>query len=95
MSRKTPPQKIGSLVESLLAECGYLSACKEQEILVRWAEIAGSAVAAVTECTRAEDGVLYVRVLTSPWRQELTYLKPQLLDKIKRQCATITNIVFY
>lgn len=95
MRKSNPPQKIGSIVESVLAERGYLTACREQEIITSWSSLVGSAVSEATECNRVENGIVYVRVLTAPWRQELAYLKQPLLDKIKKRFSSINNIVFY
>jgi predicted nucleic acid-binding Zn ribbon protein len=94
MNKPTGPEPIGSILEGILAERGYLVVCKELAIQQRWPEIAGEAVAAVTQCDRVENGVVYVRVSSSPWRQELVYLKAQLLEKIKKECSSIRDIVF-
>lgn len=95
MKRSEPPQKIGSIVEALLAQRGYLTACREQEVVTQWPELAGETVAAVTQCSRVENGVVYVQVRTASWRQELSYLRQSLLQKIRSVCPSITTIVFY
>jgi predicted nucleic acid-binding Zn ribbon protein len=94
MKRKSAPERIGAIVESLLADRGYLSVCKEQDVVRRWSELAGAAIAAATQCERVERGVLYVRVPSSSWRQELVYLKPTLLARVRGECKSITDIVF-
>jgi len=88
------PERIGSLVESLLAERGYLAICREQDILRRWKELAGERIAAVTECVAVERGVVHVRVQSAPWRNELVYLKPMLLARVRAQCETIRDIIY-
>ncbi len=95
MMRKAP-EKLGDVLNSILADAGYLSICKEYAVVHQWPDIVGEQLAGVTECTRAEDGVLYVRVASAPWRQELAYLKKEILKKILREtdCATIKDIVF-
>jgi predicted nucleic acid-binding Zn ribbon protein len=88
------PEPIGSLLDALLAEHGYLAICKEQDILLRWKELAGERIAAVTECTTVERGVVHVRVQSAPWRNELVYLKPMLLARLRAQCEGIKDIVY-
>jgi predicted nucleic acid-binding Zn ribbon protein len=92
--RGSSPEQIGGLVESLLADSGYLAVCREHDIVRRWAELAGDRIAAATECQSVERGVVRVRVHSAPWRNELMYLKPMLLSRLKANCATITDIVF-
>jgi len=94
--KKTAPEKIGSILDSVLTERGYLTICKEWDAVAKWKEIAGPRLGEVTECERVENGILFVRVSSSAWRQEIVYLKKELLDKIKdiTGCATIRDIVF-
>ncbi len=88
------PQRIGGIVESVLAEHGYLTICREHDILRRWGELVGERIAGVTECSRVENGTLYVRVKSAAWRSELVYLKETLLAKLRAECASIHEIVF-
>jgi predicted nucleic acid-binding Zn ribbon protein len=76
---------------------GYKTVCKEWEVVDRWKEIMTGRVAEVTECSRVEDGVLYVKVESASWRQDISYLKEQIKAAILRVtgCGTIREIVFY
>ena len=97
VNRQSSPEKIGPIVESVLSERGYLIICKELSVLRAWPSIVGEALQGIAECTRVEQGVLYVRVVSAPWRQEIVFMKQQLLLKIRREtgCTTIKDIVFY
>ena len=97
MNKQRLPERIGSIVELVLSERGYLTPCRELGVVRAWSLIAGEKLSEVTECSRVEQGVLYVRVVSSPWRQELSFMKQCLLEKIKREtdCTTIRDIVFY
>jgi len=95
MNRRTSaPEPIGGLVESLLSSSGYLAVCREHDVVRRWSELAGDRIANATECTSVERGVVSVRVRSAAWRNELIYLKPMLLSRLKAQCPSITDIVF-
>lgn len=95
--KKKIPQKLGEIVKSVLSERGYLKQCLEAEIVKVWPDIVGERIAKVTECTDVRDGVVYVRVFSSSWRNEIPFLKKEILDKIKKEtrCKTITEIVLY
>ena len=96
MKKKTP-KKLGEIVRSVLSERGYLKQCLEAEIIKNWPDIVGDRLAKVSECADVRGGVVYVRVFSSSWRNEVSFLKKEILDKIKREthCKTITDIVFY
>ncbi|MFP4162745.1 MAG: DUF721 domain-containing protein [Chitinispirillaceae bacterium] len=97
MKRSQPPSKVGAVLQSILQERGYSTICKEYEVVAKWKEIVGERVGAVTECSRTENGILYVKVKSAPWRQELAYLKGDLIKSIHREtdCTSIKDIIFY
>lgn len=91
--RKTP-ERIGGIVESLLARHGYLATCREQDIVRRWDDLVGERIAQVTSCVGVEEGVVRVRVESAAWRNELVYLKEMLLARLRTECNTIKDICF-
>lgn len=97
MNKKSAPEKIGSIIETVLGERGFLAPCRELDVIRKWPGLVGPKLASVTECSRVENGVLYVRVASAPWRQEISYIKQHLLDTIKQEtpCTSIRDIVFY
>jgi hypothetical protein len=96
MSLKNPPEKIGAIVDAILSQRGYLKECKELGVVRAWPTLVGEQLACVTECTNVERGVLFVRVSSAVWRQEISFMKQILLSKIRMEtdCSTITDIVF-
>jgi hypothetical protein len=96
-SRREEPRRIGSLVAEILAESGYLTICKEYDIVRKWPTIIDERFAEVTSCERVENGILYVKVFSAPWRQEAVYRKGDLLKRIQKEfgCPTIKDIVFH
>jgi hypothetical protein len=97
MSKTSLPEKIGAIVDSLLGERGYLVICREMGVVRAWPALVGDRLAQVTECTRSDQGTLFVRVTSAPWRQEISFMKQLLLSKIRTEtgCTTIKDIVFY
>ena len=41
MSKKSAPEKIGAIVESVLSERGYLTVCRELGVVRAWPSICG------------------------------------------------------
>ncbi|MDR3013780.1 MAG: DUF721 domain-containing protein [Chitinispirillales bacterium] len=97
MNQNKLPASIGDILETVFKERGYDVVCKEWEVVSAWPQIAGKYIAKVTECDRVNKGVLYVKVASAPWRQELTYKIDDLKESILREtgCDTIKDIVFY
>lgn len=97
MLRHNQPKKIDSIVGNVLSQRGYLKICKEYDVITQWESIVGEKIADVTECSKVENGVLYVRVKNSSWRNELVYLKATIIKNIiiHTDCSSIKDIVFY
>jgi predicted nucleic acid-binding Zn ribbon protein len=97
MSNPRRPEKLASVLGDMLSRQGYLRACREAELVSHWHEYVGDKIASVTTCTESSDGVLYVKVHSAPWRQELSFLKQSILSALRKKsdCATIRDIVFY
>jgi hypothetical protein len=97
VKKKEEPQRIGTIVNDLLSQRGYLSVCKEYGIMRNWESIAPRDFALKSTCDRIDNGVLYVKVSSAPWRQEAVYLKDTILRRIQKDegCTTIKDIVFY
>ena len=95
--KKKKPQKLGDIVRSVLSERGYLKQCLEAEIISKWPDLVGERIAEVTECTDVRSGVIYVKVSSSSWRNEISFLKKEIMDKVKKEtrCKTIKDILFH
>jgi hypothetical protein len=91
------PQHIGTLLSEVLSEKGYLTFCKEYAIMQKWGLLVDTNLAAASICERIEDGIMYVKLKSAPWRQEAVYCKDKVLKKIHKDfgCSTIKDIVFY
>jgi predicted nucleic acid-binding Zn ribbon protein len=91
------PQKIDVILDEVLSQKGYYSVCKEYAIMQKWPTFVDPAFAAVTKCEKIENGILYVKVKTAPWRQDAAYMKDKIVIKIQKDlgCPTIKDIVFY
>lgn len=90
------PEKLYSILNSFLSSKGYLASCREYSVISQWKEIVGESVAAISSCENVDNGILYVKVSSSAWRQELSFLKKDILHKIgsHTDCRSITDIVF-
>jgi predicted nucleic acid-binding Zn ribbon protein len=96
-TQEVRPQKVGQILENILSERGYLVPCREWQVVYDWPRLVGERIASVSKCERVEDGILYVRVSSACWRQEIIFIKEEILKVIKNEtdCKTIKDIVFY
>lgn len=87
---------IGDLIPAILEKLGLARGVKEHEILERWPEIVGPKIAEVSSAERIRDGKLWVVVGHPAWRNELNFMKRELIEKINRELGEtiVKDIIF-
>lgn len=82
---KTRPRTIGDILDRTSRDLRIDTNIKRYALWGKWDEIVGSEVAAHARPYRWQGHVLVVRVEHPAWIQELSYLKPQLLERIRTE----------
>ena len=78
------PKPIETVLASVLQELGLGSRIRQLKVLDVWAEAVGEQIAKVTSPDRIERGKLIVRVKKAPWRNELIFLKRDIIAKLNQ-----------
>lgn len=76
------PVQIGEVLSAVLEQAGVAQAVREQEVLAKWPEIVGSAVADHARPKSLSGGVLFLTVENGAWRSQLFALKKEIIRKI-------------
>ncbi|MCF7823104.1 MAG: DUF721 domain-containing protein [Candidatus Marinimicrobia bacterium] len=84
-------EAIGNVFTQLFRDLGIEKAIQQNVAVTRWSEIVGERIAEVSEAQRIENGVLFVKVNTPVWRNELVFMKASLVKNINDALAK--NIV--
>jgi predicted nucleic acid-binding Zn ribbon protein len=82
---KTPHTSIkpvGLAIKELVDSLGIHKKLQEYDAVVYWENVVGERIAQMTTATRIIQGVLFVHVNTSTWRNELTLRKKEIIDKL-------------
>jgi predicted nucleic acid-binding Zn ribbon protein len=79
------PLPIKDALERYLQRAGLARRVEQAGIVSEWAALVGPQIAAVTEPDAVTaDGILWVRVATAPWAQELRMMTPRILGKLNQ-----------
>ncbi len=94
--RTAVPKQLGGVLASVIQNLGIGQRLKKAEALDRWNEIVGEQIARVTVPVRVEGETLVVHVTSSVWRNELVFLKRELIAKVNKavQKDLIKDIIF-
>lgn len=85
MSEHGRPTPIGEAIAGFLQRHGLARRIAQASIIAEWDQLVGPQIAAVTEAESiTADGVLWVRVATSAWAQELSMMTPGILARVNQ-----------
>src|SRR5699024_2767272 len=76
------PQALGRLATRLATERGWSNQLAGGQVFARWRSLVGEDVAAHTQPTSLDDGVLSVRAESTAWATQLRLLQRQLIKRI-------------
>lgn len=82
MAQKT--ETIGDVLVAFLRENNLEKPLLERELVQRWPEIMGPAVAQLTRAIEMEDGLLRVKITSAALRATLFDERRQLIDRLNR-----------
>lgn len=78
-------KKINTVVDHLVARIIGSNAMKEYKAFEEWNTVVGEVLAQNSVPVKVVNGVLYVSVKNSVWRQEISMQKPQILKKYRER----------
>ncbi|MDN5557870.1 MAG: DciA family protein [Ruaniaceae bacterium] len=76
------PQALGDLAAGLLEERGWEAHLKDADVVTRWAEAVGEAVAAHTVVEAFRDGELVIRASSTAWATQVNLLQVELRRRL-------------
>ena len=87
---------VGSALREAIRQFGLERKIREQEVLTRWEDIVGQAIARHAMAERLDKGTLLVKVSDPAWRQELFLRRTELMEKINTAAGqqVVAEIVF-
>ncbi len=81
------PSSASRAFSSVLKRHGIAKEVREHRLLLQWDKVVGPRVADRTLPDRLEKGVLWVRVETSSWMHQLSFMKEEIIAKANELCG--------
>lgn len=89
-------ERVGTLLETVLADLGVDGKLQECRALLAWEEVAGDRLSSQAEAIGVDRGRLQLVVSSAVWRTHLSFSKQQLLDRINQRLGerVLKDLVF-
>ena len=78
-------EHIRKIILPIIDDMGLDKPIKKYQALREWSSIVGDKINAVTEPERVENGKMFVRVKNDAWRNEIYFLKNQILNDLNKK----------
>lgn len=94
--KTSEPKQLSLLLNDVMTELGIGQRIKQMRVLEVWARTVGKQIAEATEAERISGGKLVVRVKKAPWRNELIFLKKEIIAKLNSTMGEeiVKDIIF-
>ena len=76
---------IAKLINKTLKKAGLYQGIKNIKVLELWPKVVGEKIANKTEANHINNGILFVEVSNSTWRQELQFQKKDIIKKLNKE----------
>jgi len=90
-------KQLNGLIYRFLQSIGIKDKIEENFAIVYWDAVVGKEIAKKTEPFKVIKGSLFVRVDDTVWRNELQFLKHEIIEKLNKKIGKniINDIKFY
>lgn len=78
---------IGNVFTQLFRDLGIDKAIQQNMAVSKWSEIVGDRISQISHAEKIENGVLFVKVNSPVWRNELTFMKSNLINSVNEALA--------
>lgn len=96
MSRNKDEKPLKDLVNQMLRAYGLGTKLDEMSLVKSWEKVVGQMIAKHTSDIFFKEGKLYIELDSAPLRQELSYAKSKLIDKLNEEAGKkmVNEIIF-
>jgi predicted nucleic acid-binding Zn ribbon protein len=91
LNAKPVPEKdepfvaVGDILAGVMRSMGLEKRLLERRVIENWPELAGPDIARFAKAMRVQRGILYLKVESAAWSQELLFLKPKILERVNER----------
>lgn len=90
------PKGLGDALADLTKQSGWTSQLAQEDVMLRWADVAGEETARHTEAVSLVDGMLTIRCDSTAWTKQLQFMRANIMTQLRQRHpeAGVENIRF-
>ena len=81
-------EQLKKVLKKTIENSGFKNALLQERAVFIWPDIVGKNISKISNATSVDKGVLFVKVESATWRQELYMQKNEIINKINKKIGS-------
>ena len=81
-------EQLKKVLEKTIEKSGFKNAILQEKAVSIWSDVVGKNISNISKATNVDKGVLFIKVESSTWKQELYMQKNEIINKINKKIGS-------
>tara|TARA_B100000575_G_scaffold4979_1_gene3698 strand:- start:251 stop:526 length:276 start_codon:yes stop_codon:yes gene_type:complete len=81
-------EQLKKVLKKTIENSGFKNAILQENAVSIWPDIVGKNISKISKATSVDKGVLFIKVESSTWRQELYLQKNEIINRINKKIGS-------
>ena len=81
-------EQLKKVLKKTIENSGFKNAILQENAVSAWSDVVGNNISKISKATSVDKGVLFIKVESATWKQELHMQKNEIINKINKKIGS-------
>ena len=81
-------EQLKKVLKKTIENSGFKNAILQEDAVSAWSDVVGKNISEISKATSVDRGVLFIKVESATWKQELYMQKNEIINKINKKIGS-------
>ena len=81
-------EQLKKVLEKTIESSGFKKAILQENAVSMWSDIVGKNISKISKADNVDNGILFIKVESAAWKQELYMQKNEIINKINKKIGS-------
>ncbi len=81
-------EQLKKVLKKTIENSGFKNAILQEKAVSIWPDVVGKNISKISKATNVDRGILFIKVESATWRQELHMQKNEIINKINKKIGS-------
>ena len=81
-------EQLKKVLKKTIENSGFKNAILQENAVSAWSDVVGKNISEISKATSVDRGVLFIKVESAAWKQELYMQKNEIINKINKKIGS-------